>query len=257
MPWKMNGEVIELKDGNPVWTNDDGSEVVADYGHALNKIGELNKESAGRKTKLREAEDKLKVLDGIEDPADYLGKAKKAFETVKNLDDKQLVDAGEVEKVKAQIKETYEAKLTEATKKADEAESILKKEMIGGKFGRSKYIQDKIAVPVDMIEATFGKHFVIEEGKVVAKGHDGSTILSREKPGDMASFDEALSILVDGYSSKDAILKGSEASGGGANPGGSGGGQGGEKKISRATYDKMSQRERTDFFGAGGTIKTD
>ncbi|WP_322872457.1 DUF6651 domain-containing protein, partial [Acinetobacter baumannii] len=43
----------------------------------------------------------------------------------------------------------------------DALEASLHKELIGGGFARSKYIQDNIAVPVDMVQATFGHHFKI------------------------------------------------------------------------------------------------
>jgi len=248
MPWKMDGDKIAMKDGNPVWVNADGSEIAADYGHALGKITELTGESVARKTKLREAEDKLKHLEGIEDPATFLAEARKALDTVKNLDAKKLIDAGEVDKVRAEIQKVYEAKLADAQKAIQEKDTVLVKEMVGGRFARSKFISDKLAIPAALAEAAFGRHFQIKDGKVVAIGHDGREIFSREKPGDMADFEEALSILVDGYPDKAAILKGSSASGGGA--GGGSGGQAAPGTISRtdskgflANLDKVAAGE--------------
>ena len=247
MPWKMDGENIALNDGKPVWIDKDGQEAPFDAEHALSKISSLNSESAARKRELREAQDKLKSFEGIDDPAAAL----KAMKTMTNLDDKKLIDAGEVEKVKAEVTKAMQAKIDEAAKRADEAESTLHKEMIGGRFSRSKFIAEKLAVPVDMVEATFGRHFAIEEGQVIAKGHDGQKIFSREKPGDIASFDEALSILVDGYSNKDSILKGSDASGGGASPGGGSNGSANVRTISRADFEKLDPTARMSFFKDG------
>lgn len=51
----------------------------------------------------------------------------------------------------------------------------------------------------------------------------GNKIFSRSRPGDLADFDEALETLVDQYPYKDQILKGSGASGGGAQHAGGGG----------------------------------
>lgn len=252
MPWKMNGEAIALKDGNPVWLDGD-KEIAADYGHALGKISELTRESVGRKEKLREAEEKLKALEGIENPSEFIPQARKALETVKNLDDKKLIDAGEVEKVKAEVQKVYEAKLAEATKVAAEKDALLNKTLIGGSFARSKYIAEKMAIPADLVEAAFGKNFEIKEGKVIAKGHDGREIYSREKPGDIAEFDEALSILVDGYPNKAAILKGSSASGGGSQ-GGNGGGSGGAKTMTRAEFEKSDPAARMKFIQDGGKV---
>jgi hypothetical protein len=228
----MDGDKIAVKDGNPVWVNADNSEVAVDHGHTLGKINELTGESVARKNKLRDYEDKLKVLEGIENPAEYLASAKKAMETVQNLDAKKLIDAGEVDKVKAELSKIFEGRLSEAQKLIQEKDAVLTKEMIGGRFARSKYIADALAIPADLVESAFGRHFQIKDGKVIALGHDGREIYSRKSTsGDLADFDEALSILVDGYPNKAAILKGSSASGGGAGNGG--GGQAAPGTISR------------------------
>jgi hypothetical protein len=68
-------------------------------------------------------------------------------------------------------------------------------------------------VPADIIESRFGKNFKIEEGKVVAYGHDGNKLFSKSRPGEPAEFEEALELLVDGYAHKDQILKGTGNSG--------------------------------------------
>src|SRR5690606_41187001 len=73
---------------------------------------------------------------------------------------------------------------------SDLFQAQLHNELIGGGFARSKFIQDNIAVPIDMIQATFGKNFQIENGKVVAVGADGQKIYSRTRPGEIADFDE-------------------------------------------------------------------
>lgn len=218
MPWKMEGEHIAMQDGKPIWIGNDGKEAPFDAEHALNKIGELNSESAARKRDLREAQEKLKVLDGIDNPAEFLTGARKAMETVANLDAKKIIDAGEAERVKAEAVKAMQGKIDEANKARETAEQTLHREMIGGRFARSKFIADKLAIPADLVEAAFGKAFQIRDGKVVAVGTDGREVFSREKPGDLADFDEALSILVDAYPHKDSILKGSGASGTGTKP---------------------------------------
>lgn len=87
---------------------------------------------------------------------------------------------------------------------------------IGGSFSRSKYIADKLAVPVDMVQATFGQNLKVEEGKVVAYDSQGQKIFSRSRPGELADFDEAIETLVSQYPHRDHILKSSNANGGGA-----------------------------------------
>jgi hypothetical protein len=178
-----NGHVV-VQDGKPVYVHDDGKEVAHDAAQTVATISRLNSEAKTNRERYEKAESALKTFEGIEDPA----AAKKALETLKNFDDKKLVDAGEVEKVKAEAIKATEDKYAPIVQERDAFQAQLHNELIGGGFARSKYIQDNIAVPVDMIQATFGKNFQIEDGKVVAVGADGQKIYSRTRPGEVASF---------------------------------------------------------------------
>lgn len=168
----------------------------------------LNKERDAR-SKL---EKQVKKFDGIEDPFE----AMKAIETLKNLDQKKLIDAGEVEKVKAEVTKAMQSKIDELQNAVQEKEGILTKELIGGRFARSKFIADKMAIPHDLVEARFGQNFKIEDGQVVAYDQHGNKVYSQDRPGELAEFDEALNILVSQYPYKDSVLKGSDTSGSGA-----------------------------------------
>lgn len=139
-----------------------------------------------------------------------------------NLDAKTLVDAGEIEKVKGEISKAYQLQLDELTAKASGFEQQLYAEKIGGSFARSQFIAEKMAVPADMVQATFGSNFKIEEGKVVAYDAQGQKIFSRSRPGELADFNESLETLVSQYPHRDHILKSSDANGGGAQGGGGG-----------------------------------
>lgn len=206
---KTYAEVNEQ--GLPLYIHDDGKEVAHDALQTVATISRLNGEAKTNRERYETAETTLKAFEGIEDPS----AAKKALETLKNFDDKKLVDAGEVEKVKAEAIKAVEDKYAPIVQERDAFQSQLHNELIGGGFARSKFIQDNIAVPVDMIQATFGKSFQIEGGKVVAVGADGQKIYSRARPGEVADFDEALEVLVDGYQHKDSILNGNRSGGGG------------------------------------------
>lgn len=206
---KTYAEVNEQ--GLPLYIHDDGKEVAHDAPQTVATISRLNGEAKTNRERYETAETTLKAFEGIEDPS----AAKKALETLKNFDDKKLVDAGEVEKVKAEAIKAVEDKYAPIVQERDAFQSQLHNELIGGGFARSKFIQDNIAVPVDMIQATFGKSFQIEGGKVVAVGADGQKIYSRARPGEVADFDEALEVLVDGYQHKDSILNGNRSGGGG------------------------------------------
>ncbi len=188
----------------------------------------LNKERDAR-SKL---EKQIRKFDGLEDPAEAL----KAIETVKNLDQKKLIDAGEVDKVKAEVQKVYEGKLAEKENLLKEKDSILQKELVGGRFARSKFIQDKLAIPPDLVEARFGSSFKIEDGKVVAYDQHGNQLYSKDRPGELAEFDEALGTLVDQYPYKDTILRGSTATGAGVQGGHSS--SGGSSKFINANDPK-------------------
>lgn len=241
------GHVV-VQDGKPVYVHDDGKEIPFDAPSALSKIGDLNREAKGHRERADAAEAKLKPFEGIEDPAAAI----KALATVKNLDDKKLVDAGEVEKVKTEAIKAIEEKYAPTVKRVEELEGQLYGEKIGGSFARSKFIAEKLAIPADIAQAAFGKHFKIEDGKVVATDASGSKVFSRARPGDLADFDEALEHLVETYPHKNHILKSSGASGGGAS--GGGGSSGGGKSVTRAQFEAMDAQARVAHTSAGGTV---
>lgn len=211
-------QYAEIQDGKPVYVEDDGKEVAFDAPGTRATITRLNAEAKGHRERAEAAEKTVKAFEGITDPA----AARKALETVANLDAKKLVDAGEVEKVKAEIAKSYQAQLDEVTGKAAAFEKQLYDEKIGGSFARSKFIADKLAIPADLVQARFGQAFKIEEGKMVAVDANGNKIYSRARPGELADFDESLEFLIESYPQKDHILKGSGANGGGAPAGGGG-----------------------------------
>lgn len=249
-----------LRNGKPVYKDPtDGKEIEFDAGQAFGKIKQLTGENTAYKKRFNEAEDKLKLFEGIDDPAAAL----KAIETVANFDQKKFIDAGEVEKLKADIsksftdqieslKKGHEAKMTEATARAASLEKSLNEELIGGNFARSKFISEKLAIPADMARAFFGSAFTIEDGKVVANDSTGTKIFSRSKMGDVAEFDEAIEILVDQYPNKDSIMKGNGASGGGAQ-GGNGGGAN-SKSMKRDAFFAQSPADQAAYVKGGGTV---
>lgn len=223
-----------VQDGRPVYVQDDGKEVAFDAPGTVATISRLNGEAKTHRERAEAAESKLKPFEGIADPAAAI----KALNVVKNLNDKQLVDAGEVERVKTEAIKAVEEKYAPVVKERESLQQQLHQQLIGGGFARSKLVTDekhpkRLAIPPDVAEAFFGKHFAVKEGKIVATDANGSQIFSRSRPGEAADFDEALEFLVDAYPRKDHILKGSGASGGGA--GGGGQGNGGHADLSNLT----------------------
>src|SRR5262249_35053536 len=143
------GHVV-VQDGKPVYVAEDGKDIVVDYPATLATISRLNGEAKSHREGKEAAEEKLKAFAGIEEAV----KALKALETVKNLDDKRLVDAGEVQRIKDEAVKGYDEKVKALEEKykpvigeRDSFKDALHREIIGGAFSRSKYIGDKLAIP--------------------------------------------------------------------------------------------------------------
>ncbi|CBJ38324.1 conserved protein of unknown function [Ralstonia solanacearum CMR15] len=244
MPFKYDADGhIALQEVNgqklPVFINAGGAETPFDGDSTVATISRLNGEAKSHRERAEKAEGTLKTFEGITDPAAAIA----ALDTVKNLNDKKLVDAGEVQKVKDQAIASVRAEFEPVVKERDSLKTALFDEKIGGAFARSKFIAEKVAIPADFVQASFGKNFTIEDGKIVAKDGNGNPLFSTTRHGEPANFEEALSILIDAHPQRDSILKGSGASGGGAS-GGNGGGNG-KRSISRAQFDGLSPAEQS------------
>jgi len=199
----------------------------------------LNKEREARSR----LEKQVKQWEGIEDPQ----KAREALETLKNLDSKKLIDAGKVDEVKEEVRKAMQGKLDEMgrvveTLKAtvEQKEATIRDELIGGRFVRSRFIADKLAVPVELVRAHWGARFKVEDGNVVGHDKHGNPIYSKEKPGELADFDEALSLMVDEYSDKGKILKGANATGPGMHTTGHG-------YNIKSEWQNLSPEERIEY----------
>ena len=229
MPWKVddNGSIAVDDSQNPVWVYSDGKEAGFNAESALKKISELGAEAKDHRLNAKAANEKLTVLtEGgveLENLSDWFGEATKAIETVKSFDDKQLVEAGEIETIKRGVAESYESKLTEQKKSLDAAAEVLKADnakkdahirelMIEGAFHQSDFISERLSIPADIAYAKFGPQFQIEEGtngkpRVIATDFKGDKIMSLKNAGEYAEPEEAIALLIDGYPRKDDILR--------------------------------------------------
>lgn len=235
-----------LQDGMPVYVHDDGKEAPFDAAGTVATIRARNAEAKTNRERAEAAEAAAKLFEGLDAEA-----ARKALETVAKLDQKKLIDAGQMDAAVAAALKPVQDKLDAEAKRAATLEQQLHGEIVGGSFARSKYIADKLAIPADMVQAAFGGRFSVVDGKLTATGPDGNPIFSRANPGQAAAFDEALEILVDAYPHKDSILKADNRSGSGA-PSNGGGHE--AKSINRAAFDALDPAGRMEFVKGGGTI---
>ncbi|TQK00154.1 DUF6651 domain-containing protein [Herbaspirillum sp. SJZ107] len=107
-------------------------------------------------------------------------------------------------------------------------------------FETSKFVTERLTVPVDVALAAFGPSFKVEGGKVVAHDRNGIKVLSHARLGEDADFEEAIERLVNQYPSKDQILRAAGSSSSAPSQSGGGGGQ--QKKIGNLSG---SREERT------------
>ena len=219
------GNVV-VKNGMPVYVYDDGKEIEFDANRIMAKVTSLNDEN---KTHREENTDLKKKLEGFAD-LDPVA-AKKALVLLKNIDQKKLIDAGEVEKVKAEIGEAFKGQITELTGNFEKKvkgleEAVTAKDttiyglMVSGRFASSDFVNKKLALPsAKFAEAVFGKNFKVEDGKLVPYNEEGKRIMSRKDPTALADFDEAMELIVEGHPDKAKLLRGTAASGSGKTPG--------------------------------------
>jgi hypothetical protein len=247
----------EVNDGRPVYLHDDGKEVPFDAPAAVAAITARNTEAKTHREAKEAALAKLQLFEGLEPEA-----ARAALQTVRDIGDNKLIHAGKLDEVRAEAQRVYderlkaiEEKYAPVVKERDSLQQSLNRELIGGSFGRSKFVADKLAVPREMVEAYFGSHFQIDGGKVTAKGPDGNPIYSRSNPGIPADFDEALEFLVTSSPFRDSILKGSGASGGGASGGSSTpAASASSKNMARAAFVALSPAEQMAHVKSGGSV---
>ncbi len=241
-----------VQDGKPVYVQDNGQEVAFDVAGTVSTISRLNGEAKSHRERAETAESRLKGFEGIEDPAAAI----KALGILKNLDDKKLVDAGEIDKVRSEAVKAVEDKYAPFLKENETLKGQLNSHLIGGAFSGSKFIAEKFAAEgpagVDIARSLFANNLKVEDGKVVGYDAHGNKLYSRANPGELASADEAIELLVDAYPHKNHILKSSGGNGGGAPHGG--GNNGGKKSIARAQYDTLTPPDQAAFTRAGGVV---
>jgi hypothetical protein len=225
----------EVVDGKPVFLAEDGKEVPVDAPGALATISRLNAEAKGHREGKEAAERALKAFEGLE--ADV---ARRAMETVAGLEGRRLVDADELEAVREEIRRGFEVELAAKDGRIGTLEAGLARETVAAAFARSRAIAEKFAIPADLVQARFGSQFRLEDGRVVGFDATGARLYSSTRPGEIASFDEALEIIVEAYPDRARILRGTVSPGGGA----TGGGAGVSRTMTLAAFNALDARTR-------------
>lgn len=225
----------EIKDGKPVY-DDNGKENTYDAPAMHVTIGRLNKEAQTHREAKESLETKLTGFGDL-DPA----AARDALTTLSNIDQKKLIDADKVAQIKLDAVTPIQTLLDAALDEKNTLISQYSTAQINASFLGSKYIEDNLAIPADMVQAAFARNFEWQDGAIVAKDSNGLPILNNS--GAAATFDEALEKIVDHYPHRDSILKGAGQAGSGANPPGNGS----VTNMRRAQFDALPVHQQQKY----------
>lgn len=233
--------------GLPVYTKDDGQEVAVDVAKLFSDLHRVNTESAGRRKELETLQGTLKGFEGL-DPA----AAREALQKLEAIGQKKLIDAGEVDKVKAQIEAGFTAKLTKAEQALAAKEATIRHLAVSQAFAGSKFLRESTVLTPSVAQAALGPQFTVETGPtgapvVVAKDLNGNPIMSPGNPAQYATTEEALQHLVHQHPERDALLRAGRP-GGGTPPNGRPAGAGGKgwSQLSRAEQNAIISEQGAD-----------
>lgn len=243
--WKLKTEengTLVVQDGRPVYVDEaTGQEAALDVNQLHGKVLQLTKEAKDRRLEAESLSTRLTDLrskfEGVEDLDSFVAEAKTALDRVKDLDAEKLLDSGKVDRIKADMTAAFDEKAKKAAakyealmKEREEAlarkDSHIRQLIVGSKFATCDLfsgVDPKTTLPAAIAESYFGKHFRVEEKdsnvRVVAYDHAGEVIQSRERPGEEASFEEAIQILFDRFPDRDKLLRAQGGSGSGSTGG--------------------------------------
>jgi hypothetical protein len=237
MPWKKKDNVFEVDAaGNPIWIDSAAKEAGVDG----DVITRLNGEAATHRKDKEAAQKALKDFEGIDPVA-----AREAISKLATVDLSKMVEIGKVDEMRAAVGKEYQTKLDAEKKVNADLTAMHNKTLVDMAFAASPFVRDKFNVPTDMLKATFGDSFTVQDGKVIAKDAAGNPISSVKKMGEVADFEEAFEVLVNQYPHKATILKGVNNGGTGNN--GDGGNQQISKTLTRAEFDKLEPAAAAAF----------
>ncbi len=229
----------------PVFKHADGKEAPFDADSAISTIAARNAEAKQHREAKEAAEAALKPFKdaGISDAA----AAAKALNIAKNLDEKNLIAAGDRDKAVAEAVRAVEEKYKPVAERATTLEQQLNAHLIGGAFATSQFVATKVnaadaASAAQIARGLFGSNLKVEDGKVVGYDSNGNRIYSLKRPGELADAHEAIEVLITSSPLAPSILKGANASGGGAS--GGSGGSGSKKTYTRQQFAGLDPRQQ-------------
>jgi len=186
-----NKQVVLSPEGHPVYIRDTGEELNVDVVRLMDGSAKFREEA---KTKRLEAESLALQLE--------------EFQKASKKSDKPSED---VESLRKQLAE--ERKLREQEKTALTME--MNKQQIYNHFSRSNLFSgenSKTVLRADPAYKLFGDRFVVKNGQVVALDKKGGDLYSNKDVTSLASFDEAVDIIINEMGMKNDIFRASSGS---------------------------------------------
>lgn len=246
-----------LKDGLPIFVQEDGTDIIINPDTMFSKIKELNAEAKNRRLETKELTEKFESLKNIEDITDWKNKADKALETVANLGDAEFIKVGEVEKLKKEMQVGFatdkqnmlnqfsDAK-TEFNKTVKEKDSNIFNLMVSSQFATSEYFSGtnpKTILPANIAQSHFKDHFSVKKtdaGKLIVVGKDKNGAVINGLDGEPANFQTAIKKIVEESEMKTQIMR-SSGSGSGSFGGGQTGKEGELSKLEKEYKEAMKK----------------
>lgn len=215
----------------PIYIDPDGKELALDPPAMYQKIIDLGAENKKHREEKQTLRTSMELFDGIDDLGEWKTKADQALEKVANFNEKDWLAADKVQKLKDDIKDSYETQIKQQadafvlkeesfTSKLSKKDEQIRRLMVDNKFATHPLFsgqKPKTNVLPAMAVDHFGKQFKIEEndktGELSLIGHyaNGDIVYSKEKPGEIADFREAMNLIFDAHPDKDAMLRGGAA----------------------------------------------
>jgi hypothetical protein len=215
----------------PVYKYDDGREAPFDAKATLDnlnsRISNLEQEKDRFFEKNKTLTEQLKPFKGKD--ADEINKA---LETVKNLNDKALLDANGIQALKAemrasfddekaQLKTSFQEEMDGINQERNADQQLIYKLMVTNRFASSEFFsgeKPKTIYPPEDASKIFGEFFKVERGdngdvNIIARDRDNKVIMSKTNHGEPAQFDEAIEIIIEQHPNKNRFLRSSESRG--------------------------------------------
>jgi len=153
---------------------------------------------------------KLKKYEGFDPEV-----IKKNAEIAEKFREHEAIKNGEIEKLKNELVTTSEKKIKEweqkynqlneaARQREERLNNEINNSILDSMFSGSEYVKKNVEMPVRGLRALFANRFKVdpETRKVYAVDEEGNTLLSENKIGAVASFEEALELYYETRSKK-------------------------------------------------------